>query len=77
MMSQLVIVSNRGPFSFTEAFLEDARVSLKEGRCPEAPKFGEGGLVQAMAGLLKPGKWETTWIGASMGDRDIDLARGH
>jgi trehalose-6-phosphate synthase len=76
-MSQLVIVSNRGPFSFSESFLEDARLCLKEDKCPEGPKFGEGGLVQAMAGLLKPGKWETTWIGASMGDRDIDVARGH
>jgi trehalose-6-phosphate synthase len=30
-----------------------------------------------MAGLLKPGKWRTTWIGASMGDKDMDVARGH
>jgi trehalose 6-phosphate synthase len=76
-MSNLVIVSNRGPFSFSEKFLKEADTSLKKGTRPEAPEFGEGGLVQAMAGLLKPGKWNTTWLGASMGDRDIDVARGH
>ncbi len=76
-MSYLVIVSNRGPFSFSEEFLKDAQNCLKEETQPEDPSFGEGGLVQAMAGLLKPGKWDTTWIGASMGDYDIDVARGH
>jgi trehalose 6-phosphate synthase len=76
-MSYLVIVSNRGPFSFSEEFLKDAQACLKKGTEPEAPSFGEGGLVQAMAGLLKPGRWDTTWIGASMGDYDIDVARGH
>jgi len=76
-MSYLVIVSNRGPFSFSADFLNNAEACIKGGTQPEAPSFGEGGLVQAMAGLLKPGKWDTTWIGASMGDRDIDVARGH
>ena len=76
-MSDLVIVSNRGPFSFSEAFLEEGQRSLKSGKHPDAPDFGAGGLVQAMSGLLKPGKWNTTWIGASMGDRDIEVARGH
>ncbi|MEJ2363783.1 MAG: trehalose-6-phosphate synthase, partial [Deltaproteobacteria bacterium] len=76
-MSYLVIVSNRGPFSFSEEFLKNAQACLKKGTEPEAPSFGEGGLVQAMAGLLKPGRWDTTWIGASMGDCDIDVARGH
>jgi trehalose 6-phosphate synthase len=76
-MSNLVIVSNRGPFSFSEDFLSRARECLKRGESPDPPKFGEGGLVQAMAGLLRPGKWNPTWIGASMGDRDIDVARGH
>ena len=76
-MSYLVIVSNRGPFSFSEEFLKKAQACLKKGTEPEAPSFGEGGLVQAMAGLLKPGRWDTTWIGASMGDYDIDVARGH
>jgi trehalose 6-phosphate synthase len=76
-MSYLVIVSNRGPFSFSEEFIRDAQACLKKGTEPEAPSFGEGGLVQAMAGLLKPGRWDTTWIGASMGDYDIDVARGH
>lgn len=76
-MSYLVIVSNRGPFSFSEEFLREAQWSLKKGIEPGTPSFGEGGLVQAMAGLLKPGKWDTTWIGASMGDYDIDVARGH
>ena len=76
-MSNLVIVSNRGPFSFSSDFLSNADECLKNGASPDPPKFGEGGLVQAMAGLLKPGKWNPTWIGASMGDRDIDVARGH
>ncbi|MBN1850199.1 MAG: trehalose-6-phosphate synthase [Deltaproteobacteria bacterium] len=76
-MSDLVIVSNRGPFQFSNRFIADAETCLAEGTHPESPKFGEGGLVQAMAGLLKPGKWRTTWIGASMGDQDIDVARGH
>jgi trehalose-6-phosphate synthase len=76
-MSYLVIVSNRGPFSFSEDFLRNAQECLKKGAQPEALSFGEGGLVQAMAGLLKPGKWDTTWLGASMGENDIDVARGH
>jgi trehalose-6-phosphate synthase len=76
-MGNLVIVSNRGPFSFSEDFLSKAEECLKQGASPDPPSFGEGGLVQAMAGLLKPGKWNPTWIGASMGDRDIEVARGH
>lgn len=76
-MGDLVIVSNRGPFSFTENLLEHVEKCLRNGERPISPKFGEGGLVQAMAGLLKRGNWKTTWIGASMGDRDIDVARGH
>jgi trehalose-6-phosphate synthase len=76
-MSYLVIVSNRGPFSFSEKFLKDAQECLRKETEHEAPSFGEGGLVQAMAGLLKPGKYDTTWIGASMGDYDVDVARGH
>jgi trehalose 6-phosphate synthase/phosphatase len=76
-MSNLVIVSNRGPFSFSDHFLKQADASLKKGIRPKAPEFGEGGLVKAMSGLLKPGKWNGTWLGASMGDRDIDVARGH
>jgi len=76
-MGDLVIVSNRGPFSFSEGFFEEAKACLKTGVRPKDLSFGEGGLVQAMAGLLKPGNWRTTWLGASMGDRDIDVARGH
>ncbi|MBN1106926.1 MAG: trehalose-6-phosphate synthase [Deltaproteobacteria bacterium] len=76
-MSDLVIVSNRGPFSFNRAFLDEALECLDHGVAPTAPSFGEGGLVQAMAALLKAGRWNPTWIGASMGDRDIDVARGH
>jgi len=76
-MSYLVIVSNRGPFSFSEEFLSNAETCLKKGIRPRAVTFGEGGLVQAMAGLLRPGKWNTIWLGASMGDRDIEVARGH
>jgi trehalose-6-phosphate synthase len=76
-MGNLVIVSNRGPFSFSEDFLSRAERRLQQGEGPDPPKFGEGGLVQAMSGLLKPGKWHPTWIGASMGDRDIEVTRGH
>jgi len=76
-MSDLVIVSNRGPFSFSKEFLAETEKCLKSGVHPKPLEFGEGGLVQAMASLLKPGKWNPTWIGASMGDRDIDVARGH
>jgi trehalose 6-phosphate synthase/phosphatase len=76
-MSDLVIVSNRGPFSFSDKFLTRAEACLKKGLKPEAPKFGEGGLVNAMSGLLKPGKWNPSWIGASMGDRDIDVTKGY
>jgi trehalose 6-phosphate synthase len=76
-MNSLIIVSNRGPFSFSETFLQDAEKCLKEGTQPKEPDFGEGGLVQAMSGLLKSGKSNTVWLGASMGNRDIDVARGH
>jgi trehalose-6-phosphate synthase len=75
-MGNLVIVSNRGPFHFTTDFLEDAEESLRNGVAPKEPGFGEGGLVQAMSGLLRGGEWNPTWIGASMGDRDVDVARG-
>lgn len=75
-MGNLVIVSNRGPFHFTDDFLEGAEEALRKGVAPQEPNFGEGGLVQAMAGLLKGGEWNPTWIGASMGDRDVDVARG-
>jgi trehalose 6-phosphate synthase len=74
-MSELIIVSNRGPFSFTENFLKSVRAHLRKGEATEPFDFGQGGLVQAMSGLLKQGN--ATWIGASMGDRDIDVARGH
>jgi len=76
-MSYLIIASNRGPISFTKGFLEQIKKALKNGMPPRSPEFGAGGLVQAMAALLRPGKWETTWLGASMGDMDIDVARGH
>lgn len=75
-MGNLIIVSNRGPFHFTEDFLARAEECVRKGIAPEEPKFGEGGLVQAMSGLLKGGEWKPTWIGASMGDRDVDVARG-
>ena len=76
-MTELIIVSNRGPFSFTDKFLESVQAHLRDGRAPEPFDFGQGGLVQAMAGLLKRGNANTTWIGASMGNKDIDVARGH
>ena len=71
-MSDLFIISNRAPFSFSKDFLEQATSALKKNTRPQTPPFGEGGLVQAMSGLLKPGQWKTTWLGASMGDKDID-----
>jgi trehalose-6-phosphate synthase len=76
-MNDLIILSNRGPFSFSKRFLDEAKECLKNGKRPKPPKFGEGGLVQAMSSLLKREAWNPTWIGASMGDVDIDVARGH
>lgn len=76
-MKDLIIVSNRGPFGFSASFLEQAEAALTMGVAPESPKFGEGGLVQAMAGLLKAERWSPTWVGASMGDKDIDVAIGN
>jgi trehalose 6-phosphate synthase len=76
-MGELVIVSNRGPFSFSDRFLKQAEDCLVKGIRPEPPNFGEGGLVNAMASLLKHDAWNPTWVGASLGDRDIDVARGH
>lgn len=76
-MGELVIVSNRGPFSFCDEFLTQAEDCLAKGTRPEPPKFGEGGLVNAMAGLLKNSALNPTWVGGSLGDRDIDVARGH
>jgi trehalose-6-phosphate synthase len=76
-MRDLVIVSNRGPFSFTSEFLNQVEHRLENDQWPSPPRFGEGGLVQAMSGLLRPGAWRTTWLGSSMGDRDVDVARGH
>jgi trehalose-6-phosphate synthase len=43
-MSDLVIVSNRGCFSFSETLLEEAQRCLAEGKKPRPPKFGAGGL---------------------------------
>jgi trehalose 6-phosphate synthase len=76
-MSDLLIISNRAPFSFSRRFLAEAEKCLERRTAPEAPKFGEGGLVQAMSSLLKPGTWTPTWIGSSMGEEDIEVARGH
>ena len=72
-----MIASNRGPFSFSEEFIQAAVESVEKGELPEPQDFGAGGLVGAMAGLLKGDKWDTTWIGASLGEKDIDVARGH
>ncbi|MBN2061516.1 MAG: trehalose-6-phosphate synthase [Deltaproteobacteria bacterium] len=76
-MNDLLIVSNRGPFSFSDDLFNETREKLKNNLQPPRPSFGEGGLVQSMAGLLRSNRWNTTWIGASMGDRDIDVARGN
>jgi trehalose 6-phosphate synthase/phosphatase len=76
-VNDLIIVANRAPFSFSKNFLNNVEKDLREHRRPQVPHFAEGGLVKAMASLMRPGKWNTTWIGASMGDVDIDVARGH
>ena len=76
-MNDLLIISNRGPFSFTDRFIKLAAETASDKGRVKSPDFGQGGLVQAMSGLLKSSRWKTTWIGASMGDRDIDVARGH
>ena len=76
-MNDLLIISNRGPFSFTDKFLTYAQNTLAEKGRFRKPEFGQGGLVQAMSGLLKSSKLNTTWIGASMGNRDIEVTRGH
>ena len=76
-MEDLLIISNRGPFSFTDKFIGKAKDILDKKVSLKGPDFGQGGLVQAMSGLLKSSGRETTWIGASMGDKDIDVARGY
>jgi len=77
MTTNLYIVSNRSPFSFSKGFLDQAEDALQHNEAPATPPFGQGGLVQAMSGLLKGDQWNTTWVGASMGDRDIEVTRGH
>jgi len=77
MTTSLYIVSNRSPFSFSKAFLGEAEKALKQNERPSPPPFGQGGLVKAMSGLLKSSRWNTTWIGASMSDQDIEVTRGH
>ncbi|NTW35383.1 MAG: trehalose-6-phosphate synthase [Syntrophobacteraceae bacterium] len=76
-MRDLVIVSNRAPFAFSEAFLQGAEEAMRSDTAPVPPKFGEGGLVQAMAGLLNTEKWTPIWVGASMGNKDVEVTRGH
>ena len=76
-MNDILIISNRGPFSFTDKFIRNARDMLDQKGGFRSPDFGQGGLVQAMSGLLKSPKLNTTWIGASMGNRDIEVTRGH
>jgi len=77
MTANLYIVSNRVPFSFSKGYLEAAERALRNNEPPPPSSFGQGGLVKAMAGLLKGDDWNTTWVGASMGDRDIEVTRGH
>ncbi|HKI49308.1 MAG TPA: trehalose-6-phosphate synthase [Desulfobacteria bacterium] len=77
MAENLYIVSNRVPFSFSKGYLEAAETALRKSEPPPPSSFGQGGLVKAMSGLLKGDDWNTTWVGASMGDRDIEVTRGH
>ena len=76
-MNDILIISNRGPFSFTDKFIRNAQDMLDQKGRFRSPDFGQGGLVQAMSGLLKSPKLNATWIGASMGNRDIEVTRGH
>ncbi|MBN2419994.1 MAG: trehalose-6-phosphate synthase [Deltaproteobacteria bacterium] len=76
-MNDLLIISNRSPFGFTDKFIRNAQNILEQRGRLKSPDFGQGGLVQAMSGLLKSSKFNTTWIGASMGNRDIEVTRGH
>ena len=55
-MSDLVIVYNRVLFSFSQGFLAETEECLKTGAYSKRFEFGEGGFVQAMASLLKPGQ---------------------
>ncbi len=77
MATNLYIVSNRVPFSFSKEYLEAAETALVKSQSPPPSSFGQGGLVKAMSGLLKGDQWNTTWVGASMGDRDVEVTRGH
>ena len=77
MSENLYIVSNRVPFSFSKKYLEAAETALRKNEPPPLSSFGQGGLVKAMSGLLKGDDWNTTWVGASMGDRDIEVTRRH
>lgn len=76
-MRDLVIVSNRAPFAFNDSFMLSTEEAISAGNAPVPPRFGEGGLVQAMAGLLNAENWTPIWVGASMGNRDIEVTRGH
>lgn len=75
MNTHLYIVSNRVPFSFSKSFLNEAQDAVRHNESPPIPAFGQGGLVKAMRGLLKSDQWNTTWVGASMGDQDIEVTR--
>jgi trehalose 6-phosphate synthase len=64
----VVIVSNRGPFSFTKEVNENGDVSFKSTR-------GEGGLVTALAGLMQ--HYEVLWVAAALGEGDEAWAQAN
>jgi trehalose 6-phosphate synthase/phosphatase len=77
----LNLVTNRPPYNFDYKTLDNLKSCLINNSKPNTPAFGDGGLVQALAGLLKKGDYSqnkiTTWYGISMGDADYDVMKGH
>jgi trehalose 6-phosphate synthase/phosphatase len=74
---ELIIASNRGPFSFSEDFLNKTEKALKDDQQLPEINLGQGGLVQAMSGLLKKNGTIPTWISASMGNKDSEVGKGY
>ena len=63
--AQLVLVSNRGPASFTR---DEETGEISAAR-------GGGGLVTALTGLVH--HRDALWISSAMGDEDTEVARQH
>src|SRR6476660_10465954 len=63
--AQLVLVSNRGPASFSR---DEETGELTASR-------GGGGLVTALTGLVH--HRDALWISSAMGDEDVEISRSH